>query len=489
MDHLIEKYLQSTYKTAQVLKDTPKSKIVLATDTVSRQPCIIKYLNNTACPYAELEKLHHKNMPEIYRVISGEEQTIVIEEYISGQTLADMLIHKKHLSEKQITAILQQLCSVLALLHQHHFIHRDIKPSNIMMTNDNIVKLIDFDAARIIKDGETLDTEYLGTRGYAPPEQYGFSQTDIRSDIYALGITLKAMEPRSVKLRKIADKAARFDPARRYQNVREIQRDLKRLTPMQKAAIASAAFVLSAIAGLYGYSYYLNATDQPNQIEEIKDGIQQEIKQLPQDIKNLDTDKLKENIKQDIKQLTPPAKIEPTAPAQPPKPAETQIDDKTETEQKTLDKQKRQQQYDEAMQRLDNIQVSYSYDGTASTTLREKPKASGEQQTAEGTINITLVNDNDTTMPGGFAVIFQGMYIPPEAFTYSPQLDISETYNGQGFSFSDDIPAGGSINIQVDMDKVYPFNDNLAQLQIVRFGGGPDHSTTIFRRDFTWQAE
>ena len=54
-----------------------------------------------------------------------------------------------------------------------------------MLTKDNIIKLIDFDTARLINPDKTYDTEYLGTRGYAPPEQYGFAQTDIRSDIYA----------------------------------------------------------------------------------------------------------------------------------------------------------------------------------------------------------------------------------------------------------------------------------------------------------------
>ena len=76
-----------------------------------------------------------------------------------------------------------------------------------MLTKDNIVKLIDFDTARLINPWlKTYDTEYLGTRGYAPPEQYGFAQTDIRSDIYALGITLQKLQPKNKKLQKISKK-------------------------------------------------------------------------------------------------------------------------------------------------------------------------------------------------------------------------------------------------------------------------------------------
>lgn len=84
-----------------------------------------------------------------------------------------------------------QLCKGLKNLHQRDIIHRDINLNNIMLTNDGVVKLVDFDTVRIFKYDQNFDTTYLGTKGFAPPEQYGFSQTDARTDIYALGMTIK----------------------------------------------------------------------------------------------------------------------------------------------------------------------------------------------------------------------------------------------------------------------------------------------------------
>ena len=83
------------------------------------------------------------------------------------------------------------MCDGLKELHEQKIIHRDIKPSNMILQADGRIRLIDFDAARIFKDNKATDTELLGTKDYAPPEQYGFGQTDPRSDIYSLGVTIK----------------------------------------------------------------------------------------------------------------------------------------------------------------------------------------------------------------------------------------------------------------------------------------------------------
>ncbi len=94
--------------------------------------------------------------------------------------------------ESQVLTWAEKLCRVLAYLHnqQPPIIFRDLKPSNIMLRTDNEVKLIDFGIARHFKPGQSKDTQAFGTIGYAPPEQHGKGQTDVRSDIYALGATL-----------------------------------------------------------------------------------------------------------------------------------------------------------------------------------------------------------------------------------------------------------------------------------------------------------
>ena len=98
-----------------------------------------------------------------------------------------------------------------------------------MILQSGLIRLIDFDAARLFKAGQAEDTRLLGTRGYAPPEQYGGGQTDSRSDIYSLGVTIKTMLGADYdgRLKKILDKCTEFDPARRFQSVGEIKTALR----------------------------------------------------------------------------------------------------------------------------------------------------------------------------------------------------------------------------------------------------------------------
>ena len=219
MSELFHEFLSTNFTITQEIKKSSKSKIVLAINKLTNQPCIIKYLHHTTSPYSKLKKLSHNCFPEIYYLYQDENITIIVEEYINGRTLFNILEQQEQLSDDIIKKIIIQLCEGLKILHEHNILHRDIKPSNIMLTKDNIVKLIDFDTARLINPDKTYDTEYLGTRGYAPPEQYGFAQTDIRSDIYALGITLQKLQPKNKKLQKIIKKAIKFDPDRRYQSL------------------------------------------------------------------------------------------------------------------------------------------------------------------------------------------------------------------------------------------------------------------------------
>lgn len=231
MDKNIALYLQTTYTEINVLKQSPKSRIVLAFDTVSRQVCIIKYLQNSgSAVYERLKGLKCRLIPQVYYVYSEGGETVVIEEYIGGETLGDVIERKKAaqepFSDEWIKDVLEQLCRGLALLHSRRIIHRDIKPGNIMVTNDGIVKLIDFDIARLYKPEQAHDTTYFGTRDYAAPEQFGFAQTDLRSDIYALGAAMQQLKPRSARLNRIIERATELDPKHRYQSCDEILLEL-----------------------------------------------------------------------------------------------------------------------------------------------------------------------------------------------------------------------------------------------------------------------
>jgi serine/threonine protein kinase len=141
-----------------------------------------------------LGSLSHPNLPHIIDSFSENLRSYLVMDFIDGKTLYQILreAQGKPLPLAQVISYAQQLCSVLAYLHQQNppIIFRDIKPTNIMITSAGHLFLIDFGIARFFKEGQEHDTMLLGSPGYAPPEQHGSAQTNPRSDIYGLGATL-----------------------------------------------------------------------------------------------------------------------------------------------------------------------------------------------------------------------------------------------------------------------------------------------------------
>lgn len=184
--------------------------------------------------YQKLMEYRFKNIPQIYLLVEEEDYIIVIEEYIHGKSLEKILEERGGLSEKESVDIILKVCDILEQLHSIKpiIVHRDIKPSNIMISNDNVVKLIDFNAARCVEQKGVSDTYFMGTVNYAAPEQYGFGQSDARTDIYGMAITLNIMLTGDVPkkspvadglLRHIIDKATKMDPDERYQNIKSFR--------------------------------------------------------------------------------------------------------------------------------------------------------------------------------------------------------------------------------------------------------------------------
>ena len=124
------------------------------------------------------------HIPAIHSFWEEDGKLVVLEEYIQGKTL-DALLSKGMLDEQEKIRIVLNVCDALSFLHSAKIpiIHRDIKPSNIMLTNDGIVKLIDYDAAKVFHRGKNEDTTLIGTVGRAAPEQFGFAQSDARTDV------------------------------------------------------------------------------------------------------------------------------------------------------------------------------------------------------------------------------------------------------------------------------------------------------------------
>lgn len=188
-----------------------------------------------------LNLLHHNGLPRFIEEYKNDETICVVREYVQGISLSERT-KDSLLTEQEVIPILLQLCDILTYLHQQcpPIIHRDIKPENIILAQDGSVKLIDFGIARTYDESGKKDTIIFGTQGYAPPEQYGFSQTNCRSDLYSLGIiigylltgktdretVLKALKNK--RILKIYQKCTDFSPQRRYSSANNLKKALLR---------------------------------------------------------------------------------------------------------------------------------------------------------------------------------------------------------------------------------------------------------------------
>lgn len=209
-----------------------------------------------------MKRLDHPALPRIVDIIEDGKTIYVVMDYVEGESLKKVMRDAGHpMAEEDVISWGIQLCDVLEYLHTRTppVIYRDMKPGNIMLREDGTVKLIDFGIAREYKEGRTSDTQILGTRGYAAPEQFSRNvQTDARTDIYSLGVTLytlvtgrspaddpvlhpiREINPAlSEGLEHIITRATRQDPDQRYQSCAEMRYDLEhhdRLTEGYRAA-------------------------------------------------------------------------------------------------------------------------------------------------------------------------------------------------------------------------------------------------------------
>ena len=182
--------------------------------------------------YEYLRDHHVMGTPEILEVVETEGRLIVIEEYISGLTLREILDDGTIFSEEEAVTMIEQLCRILQELHMAKppILHRDIKPSNILRTSGGRICLLDMNAARRISPGKAQDTQLIGTVGYAAPEQYGFGTSSIQTDIFSTGVLLCELVTGHLpkegipegKIGRIISKCTRIDPADRYTDMAEL---------------------------------------------------------------------------------------------------------------------------------------------------------------------------------------------------------------------------------------------------------------------------
>ena len=239
-------------QTVELLHQSDKSTVALVIDMETGKKVVRKELSGRHLIYSKLQTIYHPYLPNILSVRLENGKTNVTEEYIEGASLGRI-----SLSERGLTRAFLELCQVLEFLHDHGILHRDIKPDNILLAPDGHIRLIDFDAAREPKANEAQDTRLLGTRGYAPPEQFGFAQTDARADLYALGATFRQLlgpVARKGRWRHILRRCTALDPKDRYASAGQIRRAVYRgrvfrwaVRPVCAVLLALLLFVSGAV--------------------------------------------------------------------------------------------------------------------------------------------------------------------------------------------------------------------------------------------------
>ena len=224
------------YSIITEIKKSDKSNVYLASVEGHEYPVIVKEIRHGNIQVFEaLKEIDSDYLPRIYHVEEIEDGLLVVEEYVDGELLADHLVLCK-MTEEECLDIAEQVCDALEVLHSHEpiLIHRDIKPSNLIVTPNGKVKLIDYDSSRLYKEESEGDTRLLGTEKYAPPEQYGFSQTDCRSDIYSLGVVFEKFtdffpQNKQKSWKQLVERCTLFSPDSRYQSVAEVKHRIERI--------------------------------------------------------------------------------------------------------------------------------------------------------------------------------------------------------------------------------------------------------------------
>jgi serine/threonine protein kinase len=291
----------------EILKEIGKggmSVVYLAMDThlKNKQWAVKEVKKNTEGNMAEIvvnslmaeanlmKRLDHPNLPRIVDIIENNTTIYIVMDFVDGESLKEVLKDKGPQPEEYVIDWAKQLCDALSYLHSQKppIIYRDMKPGNVMVKSDGSVKIIDFGIAREYKDQNHADTTVLGTKGYAPPEQYA-GHTDPRSDIYALGMTmhhlLTGVDPAKNKegyapvrmynpslsegIEKIIDKCVQPAPENRYQNCRDLLYDLehpelitKDFKRRQKRKLRSflITFIMAVVLVLSGFICRMQAT-------------------------------------------------------------------------------------------------------------------------------------------------------------------------------------------------------------------------------------
>ena len=268
--------MQEHWTVYECLKESEDSSTFLVKETVTGILCVLKWGRNRQAEFLRNEMEIMKKMadrklsgiPKAYRIFEENGEVYLVREYIEGMSLAQMVLQKGGISEAEICRISRKICQTAEQFQNpdEPMIHRDIKPENIVVTPGGEVVFIDFGTMRSYKKDGSRDTFVVGTRGTAAPEQYGYTQTDQRTDVYAIGQTMLYMVSESYemnqlsecavsrRMKKIIEKACSFEPDKRYGDAAQLRRAVEKCQANNRKKVYKKA---GAVFGLIAAGYIL----------------------------------------------------------------------------------------------------------------------------------------------------------------------------------------------------------------------------------------
>lgn len=268
--------MQEHWTVYECLKESEDSSTFLVKETATGILCVLKWGRNRQTEFLRNEMEIMKKMadrklsgiPKAYRIFEENGEVYLVREYIEGMSLAQMVLQKGGISEAEICRISRKICQTAEQFQNPNepMIHRDIKPENIVVTPGSEVVFIDFGTMRSYKKDGSRDTFVVGTRETAAPEQYGYTQTDQRTDVYAIGQTMLYMVSESYemnqlsecavsrRMKKIIEKACSFEPDKRYGDAAQLRRAVEKCQANNRKKVYKKA---GAVFGLIAAGYIL----------------------------------------------------------------------------------------------------------------------------------------------------------------------------------------------------------------------------------------
>ena len=281
--------MQEHWTIYECLKESEDSSTFLVKETATGILCVLKWGRNRQAEFLRNEMEIMKKMadrklsgiPKAYRIFEENGKVYLVREYIEGMSLAQMVLQKGGISEAEIYRISRKICQTAEQFQNpdEPMIHRDIKPENIVVTPGDEVVFIDFGTMRSYKKDGSRDTFVVGTRGTAAPEQYGYTQTDQRTDVYAIGQTMLYMVSESYemnqlsecavsrRMKKIIEKACSFEPDKRYGDAAQLRRAVEKCQANNRKKVYKKA---GAVFGLIAAGYILAIFSQDGTVIENK---------------------------------------------------------------------------------------------------------------------------------------------------------------------------------------------------------------------------